>query len=413
MSADMTLLARQPIFNRDMEVFAYELLYRQEGSNSADCCDGDSASSQVLLNAFTELSIDEVVDEHKAFINFTSQLLSTEFPFDNQRLVIEVLESQPINQALLDNLSRLRNEGYFIALDDFELSEETATLIPYADIIKLDVQALNMDQLKFHAESLGDSACLLAEKIETHEQLEQCKNLGFQLFQGYFLSRPNLIKGSRNDVNRQTIIRLLANINNSNASFNEIEQLISNDPLLSYKLLRLINSATFRFVKKVDSLQQAITLLGLNQIKGWASLIALTQLDDKPKELVTIALTRAKLCHSLAESLGEKSVSDSCFTAGMLSTIDAFLDQPLEKILNDIPLSEDLKKALLYHEGLQGLILQTAKYFERGQWHKINWEKLQSLGIHEQSQEISKQLVATEYRNALTWVKSVQSFQNS
>lgn len=411
MSADIPLLARQPIFDRDMEVFAYELLYRQEGSDRSNVCDGDSASSQVLLNAFTELSIDEVVGDHKAFINFTNQLLSTEFPFDNQRLVIEVLESQPINQTLLDNLSRLRNDGYFIALDDFELSEKTAALIPYADIIKIDVQALTSEQLIFHTENLASHACLLAEKIETHEQLEHCKNLGFQLFQGFFLSRPNLIKGSRNDVNRQTIVRLIANINNDNASFDEIEQLISHDPLLSYKLLRLINSSAFRFVKKVESLQQAITLLGLNQIRGWASLIALTQLDDKPKELVTIALTRAKLCQSLAESRTEKGVSDACFSAGMLSIIDAFLDQPLEDILNNIPLSEELKKALLYHEGLVGVILQTAKHFERGQWDKINWKDLQSHGISEQSQGNSQKLVATEYRNALNWVKSVQSFQ--
>lgn len=411
MSADTTLLARQPIFDRDMEVFGYELLYRQGDSNICNTLDGDSASSQVLLNAFTELSIDEVVDGGKAFINFTSQLLKTEFPFDNQRLVIEVLKDQTVNQALLDNLSRLRNEGYFIALDDFELTEDGIKLMPYADIIKIDVQSLSRESLVHHTESLAHRVCLLAEKIETHEELEQCKALGFQLFQGFFLSYPNLVKGARNDANRQTIVRLLANINNADASFAEIEQLISHDPLLSYKLLRLINSATFRFVKKVDSLQQAITLLGLNQIRGWASLIALTQLDDKPKELVTIALTRAKLCQSLAESLGEKSISDSCFTAGMLSTIDAFLDQPLEKILDDIPLCEGLKKALLYHEGLQGLILKTAKYFERGQWDKINWEDLQSHGISEQSQGNSQKLVATEYRNALTWVKSVQSFQ--
>lgn len=405
MSNDVILLARQPIFDRNMEIYAYELLYRSPHSantgSSDGGFDGDTASSQVLLNAFTELSIEEVVGEHKAFINFTGALLNSQLPFNNKQLVIEVLEDQKIEPQLIQNLKRLRSEGYTIALDDFELTPETSVLVPYADIIKLDILALSESRLEAHVHHLKKHAQLLAEKIETHEQLEHCKSLGFELFQGYFLSRPNLVMGGKVCENRQAVVSLLAQLNNPTATLAEIETLISRDPLLSYKLLRLMNSGAFHFVQVIESLRQAITLLGLDQIKGWANLMALAQLEDKPKELITIALTRARLCQTIGEKIAGKAQSESFFTAGLLSTVDAFLDKTLPEILDSILLSDELKTALLEHKGLVGEILDSVIHYEHGEWNTIDWPLLQS-------HNITEQIFSEEYKNALQWVEDIE-----
>ncbi len=396
------LFARQPIFDRELQVYGYELLYRSVQEAGEPFADGEQATSQVLLDAFTELAINDVVGEKFAFVNFTQQLLGTELPFTPQRLVVEVLEDQTINQELLDNLARLKRAGFTIALDDFVLTADTAALVRYADIIKLDVLDLSETQLLQHVKKLQPHARLLAEKIETHEQLEHCKSLGFSLFQGYFLSRPDLIKGKKTIENRTTVMALLAELYRSDISIDALEQIISRDPVLSYKLLRLINSAAYRFAQEISSLRQAIMLLGINQIRGWASLIALNKLEDKPKELITTTLTRAKLCQQLGGVIQPNVAPDSYFTLGLLSTVDAFLDRPLKDVIDTLPLSQELKVALTRHDGKMGLILSTIKQYEQGNWAEIDWATLKQGGLGA--------LTTTEqYLEALNWVRKMES----
>jgi c-di-GMP phosphodiesterase len=398
MSELLPLLARQPIFNRKMQVVAYELLCRSCDLNEYTADGGDMASSQVLLHTFTELSIHSVVGHHQAFINFTRTLLMTPPPFDRRQLVVEVLEGQQIDAQMLHSLRSLREQGYTIALDDFELTDETRDLIPYADIIKLDVLQLSPQQVREHIDYLKPfGLTLLAEKVETYEMLEYCKDAGFDLFQGYFLARPKVIKGRRITENKQAVLQLLSVLHDPDVPLERVEQLVARDPMLSYKLLRLVNSAAFALPRTIESLRQAITLLGLNIIKNWVNLLAMANLGDKPVELSIAALTRARMCEIIAATMSGKKRQDTFFTVGLLSTLDAFMDAPLEVLLGNISLSEQLNEALLKHLGDEGKVLDIVEHYERAEWDKIDWEYLGS-------RSISPDTLSHIYLDALSWV---------
>lgn len=382
MSDHLPLLARQPIFDRSMNVVAYELLCRSTDDNRAVFEDADQASSQVMLRAFTDLSIEDVIGEHRAYINFTRKLLNSSPPFSREQLVIEVLENITVDDELLRCLANLRKDGYTVALDDFELTEETLPLLDHADIVKLDVLTLSNGQLKETVEFLKNyEITLLAEKVETYEMLENCKTMGFDLFQGFFLSRPKLIKGRHVTENRQAIMQLLAQLNDPSADLAEIETLISHDPVLSYKLLKLINSAAFNLVTEIDSLRQAITLLGIHQIRSWVTLLAMSNISNKPLELSVTSMCRAHFCQLLGLGVSGQTRADTHFTVGLLSTLDAFMDSPLEDLLEKISLNSALVDALLRHEGCEGKVLQIAISYERGEWDDIDWGYLNSKNI--------------------------------
>ena len=397
MSENLPLLARQPIFDGKMKVVAYELLCRDTNENRAIFDDPDQASSQVMLRAFTDLSIEDVVGKHRAFINFTRKLLDTNPPFSPKQLVIEVLEDVAVDDGLIERLKALRAEGYTIALDDFELSEQTLPLVELADIIKLDVLSLSEGQLQETVSFLKQyDLTLLAEKVETYEMLEHCKALGFELFQGYFLSRPKLITGRKVTENRQAILQLLAQLNDTNTEVEEIEQLIARDPVLSYKLLRLINSAAFNLVTQIDSLRQAITLLGLLQIRSWVTLLAMSNIEGKPQELANISMTRARFCQLLGQTLTGSRRADSHFTVGLLSLLDAFMDTPMDELLAKISLNQDLVTALLTLEGPEGKALKIAMTYERGDWDNIDWDYLSA-------HKVDASDIAKMYTDSLSW----------
>ena len=394
------LFARQPIFDRKLKLFGYELLSRACPSILKLPEGGDQASSEVLLNAFTNLPIKEVVGSHKAFVNFTENLLETPPPFGKQQLVIEVLESVKPSARMISSLGQLRALGYTVALDDFVLTNETAPLLEYAQIIKLDVLALTEQELLQHVEQLRPlDVLLLAEKVEDYAMLQKCLDLEFDYFQGYFLSKPKLVKGRKANENRAVLLRLIAEVNRADVDLSSLEQIISQDPILSYKLLKLINSAAFSLVRKVTSLREALTFLGLNQVRRWTTLLSLASGTDKPEELCTTTITRARMCQVIGEHvLGEK-FSNSCFTIGLFSTIDAYLDSPMQELLEDIPLTDDLKTALLEHVGPMGEIIQNVMHYERGDWKQIKWSsEIQNIPSDDELLEA--------YEESIAWVTS-------
>lgn len=396
------LLARQPIFDRNMEVVAYELLYRASQDNQAFVTDGNTASSQVLLNAFTQLSVEKVVGNHRAFINFTGDLMDARLPFDSSQLVIEVLENEVIDSNLLHRLKTLRENGFTIALDDFEITPQSEALLAYADIVKLDVLALSEAELTTHIEKLKALGIqVLAEKIETFDMLEHCKALGCDMFQGYFLERPAIIEGHRLNESKQAVLQLLGKLNDPDVAFTDVEEIISRDPVLSFKLLRLVNSAAFGLPRTIESLRQALTLLGLKIIKNWIGLLAMAKLGDKPAELSAQALGRAKLCELMAAQTRPESQCDKFFTAGLLSMLDAFMDAPLETVLSEIQLSEPLKNALLHFEGEEGKFLRAVIDYEHGEWGAIDWAYLEGKNLDPGS-------LSTLYLQTLCWVDETQ-----
>ncbi len=403
MSIQHTLLARQPIFDRDLNISAYELLFRSDANNQACFLDGDSATSQVMLNAFNELDIREVVQNHPAYINFTRNLILNPPPFDRKRFVIEVLETVEVDDELIRNLQALKNSGYTIALDDFVYDPRWDPVLRIADIVKLDVLALDQNALHAHVQKLLPfNVQLLAEKVETHEMFHACKALGFTLFQGYFLSRPEHIKGRKVPASKLVVMNLLAQIQNPGAELAEIAAVIAKDPVLSVKLIRLVNSAAFSARREITSLQHAVSLLGLRQVKSWATLLSLSSMSDKPHALSLHTMTRAKMCQLIAERFVSAVESDAYFTSGLLSNLDAFFDMELPDILTTMPLSRDVIDGLLTGQGRIGLILASVIANERADWDQIDWQRLSELNVGEREFEMA-------YLESIRWAGEMRT----
>lgn len=376
------LFARQPIYDRHRELAGCELLFRPAPGASAAGFDGDFATRQVLISAFTETSLRDVCENTPAFINFSAATLQAALPFSPDEMVIEVLETVEASPAVVDTLRHCRKLGYRIALDDYQLEDASHPLLDVADIVKLDYPAYSADGLIRVIAALREAAPrlqLLAEKIETPEDFARCHAAGCDLFQGYFLARPAPVHGQRLPSDRLSVLHLLAELNRPDIGFNELTAIIRRDPFISVRLLKMAGSAYFSRSREITSVQMAVSLLGKRRILSLANLLALTRLDDKPHALQRLALARGELCQALADRLLDSPGSG--FTVGLFSCLDAFFDRPIEQVLAELPLHESLSRAILHHDGPLGLILATAKRLERGELDALDWPALNALGL--------------------------------
>lgn len=400
MHTENILIARQPIYDVSLNVTAYELLFRPTQEQAGNPWDGDQATSQVLLNVFAEMGMGIAADNKRAFINFTRSWLESPPPFEPGSITIEILEDIEPTPNMVKAIQALSAQGYQIALDDFVYKPELEPLIELADIIKIDVLAVQGDELETLVKNVKHSkALLLAEKVEHYNVFEHCKQLGFSLFQGYFLCRPQIIEGTSIPSNKLVVMRLMGEIQNPEVSMAELETIIANDPALSVKLMRIFTTAQYATRAKVDSIRKAIVLLGLQKLKSWACLIALSRLSDKPSELIMMTLTRAKMLELIAQKMKADGV-DSYFTTGLFSTIDAFFDQDKFAILETLPLEARVNDAILKFEGESGKILQAVVDFEQGHWQQVDWALLRDKGIDEPTMEAA-------YLEALSWATSI------
>lgn len=361
-------IGRQPIFDRTLEVYGYELLFRSgEAMQHADVIDGDQATSQVMLNSFIDIGLNNLVGKHKAFINLTRYFLEDpeRIVIPTEQTVLEVLEDIEPDDEIVNTLTILKNKGYCIALDDFLFQENLQPLVDLAEIVKIDIMPLDDAAISEHAISLKQQGKkILAEKVETHEEYEFLKDLGFDYFQGYFFARPVVVSGKSLQSNKMALLRLLSLINKPGVSVSDLSQVISTDISLSHKLLKIINSPMSGLGAKVVSIRHAVVLLGLNKVTNWASLIALASNSDKPGELSILALTRARVCELLAGAAAIDK-SDSFFTVGLFSLLEAMMDQPLEGLLKELPLPDELKSSLISNTGIYGEALSCAIAMER------------------------------------------------
>jgi EAL and modified HD-GYP domain-containing signal transduction protein len=368
------LVGRQPIYSSQLEVLAYELLFRNDEVNRALITDGDRATAKVILNTFMEIGLDQIVGDRKAFINFTRGFIVGNhcLSLPKERVVLEVLEDVKPDEEVIAALNTLAENGYTIALDDFTYSKELEPFVRLANIIKIDLMASDRSVLKEHVRELRRfDVKLLAEKVETHEDFEYCKELGFDYYQGYFFCKPNTVVGQHSAVNRVATLRLLAKLQESNVQFDELERIISQDPTLSYKLLRYVNSAVYSLARKLESINEATVFVGMQRIRTWSSILMLASMEDKPRELIVTALVRARMSELLASALGHER-PERLFTVGLFSVLDAMFDRPMEEILKSIPLAEEIAHALLTQEGPVGDILRWVLAYEAGNWDQLD-----------------------------------------
>ncbi len=363
------LVGRQAIFNRQMEVFGYELLYRDGTDNRANIVDGDEATARVMVNSFLELGIEQISGNGQAFFNLTANLfLGQQYEaLPTKNVILEVLETIDPTPAVLEALIQARKCGYKIALDDFVVSDSHRVFLNHADYVKVDVLALSQDELQQQVAILKEFPVqLLAEKVEDHEIYAQCLDLGFDYFQGYFFCKPQIVEGVSLNSNRMAVILLLAKLQDPFIELPALEGLVKNDIALSVKLLRYVNSASVGLPRSVDSISQAIGFVGTERMRQWASLLILAQTGDKPTELMRIALIRAHMCEDLSPLYGGSPGQG--FTVGLFSILDAYFDCDMRQLVAELPLAPEILDALLKREGALGTTLERMLAYEQGNW---------------------------------------------
>ena len=364
-------LGRQPIFNRDLKPAAYELLYRGGDTDHSDKADA-RASADVLINAFLEMGVQRVVGKARAFIHVTPEILDDNLLrlFDPSQLVLQMMPDVAFDDALLETLSQLRSNGYGICVDDLLVHEGTQPLLERAHFVKVDLLAVPEAELAEHVAALRRfPVALIAEKVETHEQFSQCQALGFDFFQGYFFARPKLVSSRTMSEDRLSVMHLLATLHSPSSKLEDVQKVIQRSVSLSYRLLRYTNSAAFNLPRKITSIAQATVILGQRRIRDMATLLALTGSNDKPPELTRTLLTRARLCALLAPP--GRGHADSAFTAGLFSGLDALMDRPLAQLLDDLPLADEIRLAVLEHAGPLGRILAAVLALEHGEFESV------------------------------------------
>ncbi|MFA6500027.1 MAG: HDOD domain-containing protein [Desulfurivibrionaceae bacterium] len=397
-------VARQPIFKRNKEVFAYELLFRSGLSNYFDPLqDGEEATSKVITNSFLLIGIASITEGKKAFINFSEEMLLKGYPslFPKEIAVVEVLETVGTTPEVVEACEKLVGAGYVLALDDFLYEDRFLPLIKLARIIKFDIRQMSLAELERQAKIVSrHNVKLLAEKIETNEEFEATKKLGFDLFQGYFFSRPQIMEGRDIPGSKLHYLQVLKVIQDEDYDFAELAKYVSRDVSLAYKLLKYANSAYFARRQKLDSIEMAVAMLGQLTLRKWLSLMMLSYLaDDKPSELLNLAAFRGSFCELIADQLLDRRKEVGMFhTVGMFSLLPAMLDKTMADILPELALPEDIQAALLFEVATPlSRTLRLVMAYERGDWEntaslakklKVNLDSLPLL--YEQAIEIAQ-----------------------
>ena len=375
------LVGRQPIYDRDLEVYAYELMShsgRDDDTTDDSSVNADRSTSQLILNAFLEIGIDKLVAGHIAFIKLAERFLNAdeELPLPSDRVILKIPSYIRVTDELLEGASSLTAKGFRLALDNYLVHQHLQPLASMAAIIDINIESVPRAELQAHIKALKKlHPVLLADHVRTYDEYVFCRDLGMDYFQGYFLSRPRIIRGESLAANQMSIMNLLATLHNPDTDTDTISDIISKDVALSYKILRLINSAFFARATEIESINHAIVMLGRKQLCTWASMLAMTGMDDKPREQVRLAMIRARSCELLAERAG-LGPADSFFTVGMFSALDLLMDRSLEELLTPLPLADPIIAALLNREGELGAALTCTLAQETADWVNIRFADL-------------------------------------
>ena len=370
-------IGRQAILDQRKNVYAYEILFRSGLKNAFDPnLDGNVATQSVMVNAMLDFGMNKLVSDKHAFINFTEQNLLSRAPklLPAENVVVEILETVQPTPEILEVVQELKKEGYKIALDDFVLLPGYEPLIEMANIIKVDFRiTTDPKERKKLREVLPKHVRLLAEKIETEEEFQQALAYGYVLFQGYFFCKPAILHQKRLTSNALSKVRLLREINRQNVDFSSIAGVISSDTNLVHKLLTYINSAGIGLTNHVSNLKQATVLLGASGVRRWVTLVSLqTFSEDKPPELFTLSLLRAKFCELIATDIKRPGLTpDTGFLLGIFSLLDVLLSLPMEDVLKEVALSDELNAALLGEDNDLRHLLDLVIAYEKGDWDAV------------------------------------------
>ena len=391
--------ARQPILDRNKELYAYELLFRDGLENAFPDVDGDEATSRMVEGSQFSFGLDDFLGDKPGFINFTLDTLQKKYPsmLPKEQVVIEILETVQPGKRLLAECQQLKEQGYVLALDDYIHQGVWRHFYPFIDIIKIDFRSTAADTINDIKLALTDfpHIKLLAEKVETNEEFQLALDMGFSYFQGYFFSKPEMMQSKALAPAQMTLAELLYETSKADMDLNKITQVFQRDVHLSYKLLRYSNSAIFKRRTEIETIKQALVVLGQAELKKFLSLLFTSQISsDKPAELMRMSMTRARFAEGLAELHGKVDTAKA-FLPGLMSLMDAILDEPIDSVMNKLPLAKEIKEALIEKKGLLADYIQLIQHYEKAQWKEAN-QAINTL-------QLPNDKVPDSYHTAVQW----------
>lgn len=398
-------VARQAILNRKKQTVAYELLFR-EGAANAFPKDTDSkvATSRLILNQHLNVGFSKITGGKRALINFCEKGIIDELPalLPNQEVIPEILEHATPGDALYCACQKLAENGYRLALDDFEYTPDWNRFFKYIRLIKFDIQVTPLDDVAPQMEALSQykNIKFLAEKVETQEDFQRCMDMGFEFFQGYFFCKPEMIANRDISANYHVVMAVYSEILQPNISYDRLTASFELDVSLTYKLLKFINSAAFQLQENVSSIKQALIYLGEARARQFITLIATAHLaEGKPLELIKTSIIRAKMCELVAARTDDLPAT-AAFLLGLFSLVDAILDKPMEEIVASLPFDDEIKNALLGFKCPMYHLLSLVKAYESGSWYQS--QRLANVV------QISESLLPIFYKDALAWSETYE-----
>lgn len=397
-------VARQPIFDEHMKLFGYELLYRRSSSNFYEGENPNTATMELLHSSFLTVGFDQLTDGTRGFINFTQDLLESGLAniLPKDRVVVEILENVEANDVVIAECKALKEQGFVIALDDFifnRTDRDYTPLIELADIIKIEFPITKKEHQRKLLKKYADRITFLAEKVETREEYAEAVKMGYQLFQGYFFSKPVMVKSKEIATLNVHLVHILEELHKADPDFSFITDSIQKDLGLSYKILKVANSIYFGGKTRINSLRQAVIRLGTQELKRWISIMLVREFEnDENSELIKICLLRGKLLSLLAQELNQSKLEADYFLTGILSSIDVILSQDMEKILSTLALSEEVKSTLLGGNGQLAECLKCIILYE-----KFKFDNAQ---VRLEKMNIPFPRFIDLYFEALIWLKS-------
>ncbi len=402
---ESVFFARQPILDINNNTYGYELLYRnQPGVNAYTGESGDASTADVINNAFFVDNINSVLDNKKAFVNFTGNLIRRGVPkmISNKTLVVELLESVIEDDDTIRGCKELKDLGYMLALDDYEYNDSTKHFFELADIVKLDFHTPREIIEKTAEMCIRAGKTMLAEKVETQLDVEYAKRLGCKYMQGYFFAKPLLMSHKSYTPMAKTFLHILGLVYSPEPDYEEIAAIISTDVVLTIRLLRLINLMYGTPDNKISEIHQALVMLGFDKLKEWIYLVGLQRLQkDTPDELIRFALFRAKFCEGISKVVpGAYIHRKELYLMGLMSVVAGTTNErDVANVMSQLPVTDEIKNALFGAEGLYGDIFRLVVCYEHAQWDKVE--------EFTRKYKADSQLIANEY---VKCVKFMQQF---
>lgn len=370
-----TYVARQPILNAKRQTLGYELLFR-DGENNAYPAHVESnrATYRLIVENFLSIGTNPALATSRCFINFPHSSLVRLLPLSlpKEQIVVEVLETCTPNDELFAAIKQIHANGYLIALDDFVYKPEWERFLPYVQIVKIDIMATGLEEscaLVKERLAKGVKRKFLAERVETEEEFIATRSAGFSFFQGYFFSKPQIVRQRYVSPQHAIAMELFKEVCQPEVDFEKVERIVARDVALSYKLLRFVNTMSNRIEVPISSFRQALVYLGQDKLKIFVSLAVASFVSaNKPKEIYTLCLQRAQFFLLMANDNPFNQFREQAFLIGLLSLLDSMLDMSLKDLVEQLPLAAAIKVALLERQGPFGDLLRLEECYESADW---------------------------------------------